>query len=58
MDNNKDELKKLESQYNKYMKFIKIVLLIILVAFLIIAIRYIYCFSLAYKQSMQITSIY
>lgn len=49
MDNNKEELKKLESQYNKYMKFIKIVLLIILVAFLIVAIRYIYCFSLGYK---------
>ena len=49
MDNNKEELKKLESQYNKYMKFIKNDLLIILVAFLIVAIRYIYCFSLAYK---------
>lgn len=49
MENNKEELKKLESQYNKYIKIIKVVLLIILVAFLIVATRYIYCFSLAYK---------
>ena len=49
MENNKEELKKLESQYNKYMKIIKIILLIILFVLLILATRYIYCFSLAYK---------
>lgn len=49
MENNKEELKKLEFQYNKYMKIMKVVLLIIIITFFIIATRYIYCFSLAYK---------
>lgn len=49
MENKKEELKKLESQYNKYMKIIKVILLIILFVALIFATRFIYCFSLANK---------
>lgn len=49
MENKKEELKKLESQYNNYMKIIKIILLVVLFVSLILAIRFIYVFSIANK---------
>lgn len=49
MDNNKEELKKLESQYNKYMKVIKTILLIILFVFIILLCRFIYLCYIHYN---------
>lgn len=49
MENKKEELKKLESQYNNYMKIIKIILLVVLFVALILATRFIYVFSIANK---------
>ena len=49
MENNKEELKKLEIKYNKYMKYVKTILLIIIITILILLIRYCYVFSLMYK---------
>lgn len=50
MENNKEELKKLESQYNRYMKIIKIILLIVLFVVLILATRFFYIFSIMSKS--------
>ncbi len=49
MDSNKEELKKLESQYNKYMKIIKTLLLIILFVFIILLCRFIYLCYIHYN---------
>ena len=50
MENNKEKLKKLESQYNKYIKIIKYILLIALFIFLILAIRFMFIFSILNKS--------
>ena len=49
MENNKEELKKLESQYNKYMKIIKIILLTILFIFIILLCRFVYLCYIHYN---------
>lgn len=49
MENNKEELKKLETQYNKYMKIIKIILLTILFIFIIFLCRFVYLCYIHYN---------
>lgn len=49
MENNKEELKKLESQYNKYMKIIKIILLTVLFIFIILLCRFVYLCYIHYN---------
>ena len=48
-ENNKEELEKLETKYNKYIGIIKKILLIIIFVCIILLVRYGYVYSLMYK---------